>query len=408
MKSKLMVFLSLLAALSCLLAAAAPLALADDAAPDVASPDAATDDLVIAWTPPGFTVPLAPGETEIVRAVFTSRRAIERAMLVVSFPLSRYVRVEPHAFSIVPGVSYRVELTISLPDDTAAVVPPMIMGMVQVMGNGRVYSQPLPVTIIRTNVRPPIQWTPPQVKLAVDIPEITAGQIPPTTAEVSFTTHITIENALLRATPPLGQYLDLSVVGFSDPGPITIVPGITYTVVLTAHQPLATTPGRDAENSTESVDPTNARRVVSGLVEIFDAWRVYPRSLAVEVLVGPVQAPPVVSWRPAFVSFILGPNEPASRVVTVTSNVTIEDVVFSVSGPITRYVSILDSATPVTLLPRTPHQVTLVVTSPPAPVFSRTLAGEVVVVDSSGRPLRQELKVMLTWLRPRPTPEPVP
>ncbi len=378
---------SLLVALAVCLAAFAPVALADDIElrQDEQQPDAELQ-AAITWTPPGLTIPLAPGESYHARVHFTSEVAIPHASLLVSFPLSRYVRVHPSApFPVVPGPTYPVELDITMPEENA---PHMIMGMVQVVGLNRVYPHALFVTLLRTNVRPPIQWTPPEVRLELE-PAASVEPAPSAaSAVVTFTSSITIANARLRATAPLNHLLDLSLTG-----PMEITPGVTYTLQLTAHLPSPTA------TTAADIQPGPARRVVSGLVQISDQERVYPRSLFVNVVIGPAPQPPAIHWRPPVVIMHLELGHEMSRVVTMTSNITIENAHLKLTGDITPYLTLAPSA-PFTVLPGVPYPVTLAAAPPMPPVPTRPKLGEVVVIGGDGRVYRHALKVTLIWRRP--------
>jgi len=398
---KLTTVLTLLLVFSFVLAAAAPIALADEATPaaDSSRPDPSP---VITWTPAALTIPVAPGETGQARAVFRSRLPIAHANLVVSFPLSRYVRVEPRQYApVTPGPLYPVDLTVTLPNETDNRLPAIIVGTIQVMRQGAVYQSPLMVTIVRKNVPPPIKWTPAEARLGVGLPTTADASTPPSTVTVSFTTTVAIAGARLRATVPLNRVLDLS-----QGGPIDLAPGTTYTLILTAHFPpdITSASGELSDADFAQPDPGSARRIVSGLVEVFDSQRIYARTLPVSVILGERPRQPVVTWRPPLVTFNLEAGQSASKVVTLTSNMTVENAILSVTGPITPYVTIAQTG-PATILPNRPYPVTLNVTSPAAPVFNRPLNGSVVVV-SGGQILRFDLKVMLFWHRPQPTPTP--
>jgi hypothetical protein len=401
---KLATVLSLLLALSVVLAAAAPLALADEVQPVIGDNSPERDAAVINWTPSSLVITVAPGETAHARAVFTSRINIARANLVVSFPLSRYVTIEPRQYTpVTPGPLYPVELTVTLPNQTDATdshLPPVITGFIQVVGQG-MFQNALPVTIVRANTPPPLQWTPPQVKMFVDIPEITPGPAPVTTTEVAFTSAVTITNARLRATPPLNRVLDLS-----ETGPITLTPGVTYTLVLSAHMPVATT-SADTDTALGEAERGTARRVVSGMVEVFTSSRVYAKSLPVTVVLSPLHVQPTITWRPPVVTMRVAVGQSATTVVTMTSNMTIENAHLEVTGAITPYLTALFAQTdPVTILPNRPYTVTLNVSSPTTAQANRPFLGEVVVTDSLGHALRQELKVVLLWYRPPATTTP--
>lgn len=398
--------LTLLLLLSFCVTAAAPLALADEAKPVREASTLVAERTVITWTPAALALTVAPGETEHARASFTSRIAIGRASLVVSFPLNRYVKVEPRGpLPVVAGATYPVELTVTMPDDMSSHGPSVIAGTIQVVGHGQSYQLPLLVIISRANPRPPVQWTPTDVKLAVDAPATASAPALGTTTTVSFTTGVTITNARIRPTPPLNRVFDLS-----ETGPIMFTPGVTYTLVMTAHQPLAT----DAlEDETADIERGSARRVVSGLVEIFDAHRVYPRTLPVTVVLAPVPAAPVITWRPPLVNLRLDAGQAATQIVTMTSNITVEKAILRVTGAITLYLTAqTGGAAPFTLLPHTAYPVTLSVISPPTSMLNRPLSGSVLVVDGSGRVLRQDLKVTVMWRRqptsPAPTPTAIP
>jgi hypothetical protein len=412
---KLAAVLSLLVALSMCLAAAAPLALADDAAPTTPQGAADQRSAVISWIPTGLIIPVAPGETAHATAVFSSRVTIAHASLVVSFPLNRYLRVEPRDYApVTAGQSYAANLTVTLPDNATDIwTPPTIVGTVQVVGWGAVYQQPLLVTITRTNVRPPVQWTPPQVRMLLDVPEITPGPPPVTTTEVSFTTGVTITNARIRPTPPLDRVLDIS-----QTKPITLTPGITYTLVMTAHLPTAVTTvdtavgGAEAGATTPDLqfgDPEagSMRRLVSGNIQIFTNSRVYAKSLPVTVVFTPVPVPTAITWRPPVVTMYIAAGQSASSIVTLTSSMTIENAKLKVTGPISPYLTAhFAQVDPVTILPRTPYQVTLNVASLATPLLNRPFTGEVTVTDGAGHAFRQQLKVILLWRRPPPIPTP--
>jgi len=379
---------SLLLALGLCLAFLVPAAMADAAQPEPLQVEPEADlEAAVAWTPPGLTVPLAPGESYHARVHFISQVAIPHASLLVSFPLSRYVRVHPAVpFPIVPGPIYPVELDITMPEQYA---PHMIMGIVQVVGPDHVYPQALVVTLLRTNVRPPIQWTPPNVHLKLEPPTSVGPAASATTATVSFTSAVTITNARLRATVPLNHLLDLSPAG-----PMSITPGVTYTVYLTAHLPSPTA------TTAADIQPGTAHRLVSGLVEIFDQERVYPRSLFVSVGIAPIPQPPVIHWRPPVVVMRLELGHEMSRVVTMTSSITIENAHLKLVGPITPYLT-LTPTEPFTILPGAAYPVTLTAAPPMPPVPALPRVGEVVVVGADGHVYRYALKVTLTWRRPQ-------
>jgi hypothetical protein len=73
--------LSLLLALSVCVTLAAPLVMAAD--PQQGTDQAIGDNLnpVMTWTPPGLSIPIAPGETTTAHAAFTSSRDIAQATL---------------------------------------------------------------------------------------------------------------------------------------------------------------------------------------------------------------------------------------------------------------------------------------------------------------------------------------
>ncbi len=394
--------LTLLLLLSFCVTAAAPLALADEADPVRAARTPVAERTVITWTPAALALTVAPGETEHATASFKSSINIARASLVVSFPLNRYVKVDPPvSLPVVAGEPYPVNLTITMPDDASSHAAAVIAGAIQVVGQGRSYQLPLLVTISRGNPRPPVRWTPAEVKLAVDAATPTGASVLGTTTTVSFTTGVTITNAHIRPTPPLNRVLDLS-----ETGPITLTPGVTYTLVMTAHQPLAT----DAlEDETAGIERGSARRVVIGLVEIFDVHRVYPRHLPVTVFLAPVPAAPVIAWRPPVVNLRLDAGQAATKIVTMTSNITVENAVLRVTGMITPYLTAqAGGAAPFTMLPHTPYPVTLSVASLPTSLLNRPFSGSVLVIDGSGRVLRQDLKVTVMWHRQPTTPAPTP
>ena len=159
----------LLLALSICLAALAPVALADNAAPLTVDRPPDSGRSVITWTPPSLTAPVAPGETETVQVTFSSTIAIERAMFMVGFPLSRYVQVmTPTPFAVVAGQSYTVDPAVSLPETTAdSPVFPGIAGTIHVAGQmgPLLYQAPLLLMVKPAANLPPLQWTPEQVRL---------------------------------------------------------------------------------------------------------------------------------------------------------------------------------------------------------------------------------------------------
>lgn len=403
---KLSWLLTMLTVLSLLLAVLVPVTLADEAAPVGAEADANLEDAVINWTPAALTVRVAPGETEQARAAFTSRRALARAHLVVSFPLSRYVRVEPHEpFPVVPGAIYPVHLTVGLPDTTAMAMPPVIVGTIAVVSEGQIFRSALLVTLVRTSHPQPVRWAPSAVRLSLVNATAANEVVAHSSAAVSYTTAIMIENARLRATPPLNRVLDLS-----EAGPVNLVPGVRYTLAMTAHLPIATAAIADiegAETVVDANDPASVWVIVNGVVEVFNGDRVYAKTLPVTVVLGRRPALPVVYWRPAIANFRMTPGETARQVVMVTSNMAIENATLMVSGPIFPLLTASFAvADPVTLLPHTPYPVTLVLTSPPSPALNRVVYGEVSVANSANVRYKFDLKVSALWHQPRPTPTP--
>jgi hypothetical protein len=364
---KLATVLSLLLAFSICLAAFAPAVLADTSPPVTGARPPDTDRNVIEWTPTSLVIPVAPGETGRARAVFSSRVAIPQATLVVSFPLSRYLRVEPsRPFAVVAGSLYPVELSATLPEDSIGnTLPAAIAGTVQVMGQG-IFQKPLMVTITRVNNRPAILWTPNEVRLGVDLPEITnAADLLPSTAEVSFTTAVTITGARIRATAPLDRVLDIS-----DEGPRDLFPGATYRLQLTAHAPDPTTVSAEPAEAIGDADPGSARRLVSGQVQIYTSERVYAKSLPVTVVLMPTPVRPSINWRPPVVTLRVPVGGAASQVVTMTSNITIENASLKVVGAISPLLTAdFVQADPVTILPNTPYRVQLTVAAATADAF---------------------------------------
>lgn len=160
--------LSLLLALSICLAALAPVALAENAAPPSGDRPPDSGRIVITWTPPSLTAPVAPGESETVQVTFSSTMAIERVVFMVGFPLSRYVQVmTPTPFAVVAGQSYTVDLAVSLPETTAdSPVFPGVAGTIHVAGQmGPLYQAPLLLMVKPAASLPPLQWTPERVRL---------------------------------------------------------------------------------------------------------------------------------------------------------------------------------------------------------------------------------------------------
>jgi hypothetical protein len=381
--------LTLLLVLGILLVAVAPLALAASIDPVAPDPDAGRADAPITWTLPLVEVAVGAGETVQAAASFTSAVNLARAELVVSFPLGRYVRVTPTGrFPVVAGTAYPVNLAITLPAADAYAALPVVAGTVQVVAEGRFLSRPLMVTITRKMQPPPITWTPDRVQLQVSLPSTSAAAeaLPPSTARVGFSSLIAIVGARLRATAPLNMVLDVVPVG-----PLDVRPGLSYAVGLTAHAPPVTTI-RDAGDG-------QTRRIISGQVEIYNGSQVFARSLPVTVILEPAAPPAVIVWRPAEAMFVLDAGRSASRVVTGTSNLALDNATLKVTGPITPYLTV--SPSPLSFPANTPVPVTLQATAPSP--FARPVAGSVVVVDSAGRALSRAIEVVLA---PQPQPEP--
>jgi len=89
----------------------------------------------------------------------------------------------------------------------------------------------------------------------------------------------------------------------------------------------------------------------------------------------------------------------ASQVVTMTSDITIENAHLRLTGDITPYLTLAPSA-PFNVLPGVPYTVTLTAAPPMPPVPTRPKVGEVVLVGENGQVYRHALKVMLIWRRP--------
>jgi hypothetical protein len=379
--------LSLLVVLSIVLTAMAPMALA--ATVDPVAPDPGGDhvDNPITWTPALLNVAVGAGETVQASASFTSTMGISGAALAVSFPLSRYVSVSPsNRFDVVAGAANPVSLTVSLPAMGVDDAMPIVSGMVQVVSNGRIYSRPLMVTITRKIQTPPIAWRPNSVQLQVTVPSISSAMAtPPSSASVVFSSTVAIAGARLRASAPLNMVLDLSPAG-----PVTVTPGLSYTVNMTAHVPAAVT-------DVATLD-SQGRRIVMGQVEVYNSSQVYARSLPVTVVLEPAPQA-TITWNPWMAPFLLSAGESSSQVVTATSNLTVENATLKVTGPIAPYVTAHLSAT--SFRPNTPLPVTLQVTAPVP--FVWPIAGSVAVVDGSGRVLSHDLNVVLS---PQPQPQP--
>ncbi len=396
--------LSLLLVAGLCLACIAPTALAQDAAPPVGDAPPDFGRTVITWTPPSLTVAVAPGEERTVHVSFASAVTIARATFVVSFPLSRSLRVStPTPFTVVAGQSYTVDLAVSWPaaatDDRQST---SLQGTVHVMGQfGPLYQAPLLVTVTPAAALPPIAWTPEQAHLSTDDTSTL-----PRTIDVEFTTSVAITGARLRATPPLDRVLDLSMTG-----PLNLQPGVVYRLTLTAHPPAGITavddvPAADASDVDDTMAPVRA--LVSGNVQIYTPLRVYQRMLPVTVALAPPPVVPTVTWRPPLLTLRVPLGDALRQVVTATTNVRIEAPTLRVSGAISPFVSAaFVGATPGALLPLTPYQLELTVRAPIMAVVNRPLTGGVAIVDGNGQELRYELKVALMWQRPTATPTPV-
>jgi hypothetical protein len=406
---KLTTVLTMLLVLSICLVAAAPVTFAADQGQPGTNPNTPEPrDAPITWTPQSLFIPIGPGETDVQHVSFTSQVAIQGASLTVSFPLNRYVTVSPQGpFDLTAGQTKAVDVMTTIPANVAATdgegggwLPP-IVGLVQVRAGGQEYNWPLVVTVMRVARPPAIRWTPPEVKLFVD-PSAATGTTPPSAqASVTFTTSEAIAGARLRATAPLNRFLDLS-----QTGPIDLVPGTTYPVMLTAHlsaddsEAIASGALQQEGVAIDNSDSGEARIIVSGWVEVYDAQRVYQRTLPVVITFGPLHIPPVVAWRPPVVTLRLTPGQIAvDRVVTVTSNITIENPTLRVTGAIAPYVTATFTPAVTRILPRTPVPVTLHITSPTTAPVNRPVAGEVSVVDGSGHVLKFPLKLALLWHR---------
>lgn len=395
--------LSLLLALSICLAAIAPVALAEEATSAGGDRPPDFGRTVITWTPASKTVAVAPGETQHVQASFVSTVNIPRVAFVVSFPLSRVVRVTtPTPFAAIAGQSYTVDLAVSLPQVASSDQDQIsINGTIHVLGQfGPLYQAPLLLTVMPVAALPPVKWSPEKVSLSTD-----AAGVLPSAIDVEFTTSVAISNARLRATPPLDRVLHLSMTG-----PVNLVPGVVYRLTLTAHLPIGITAVEDLlTNDTDAgeADTGPIRSLVSGMVQIYTPLRVYQRMLPVTVVVVPQTVLPTVRWQPPLVNVRLPLGSSASYLVTATTNVPVAHPTLQVEGDIAPFVTAaFVEAAPDNLLPLTPYHVALDVSAPVMALVNRPLAGSVAIVDGDGHVLRYLLKVTIMWQRPAVAPTP--
>jgi hypothetical protein len=194
------------------------------------------------------------------------------------------------------------------------------------------------------------------------------------------------------------------VLDISDEGPRDLFPGATYRLQLTAHSPDPTTVSAEPAEAIGDADPGSARRLVSGQVQIYTSERVYAKSLPVTVVLMPTPVRPSINWRPPVVTLRVPVGGAASQVVTMTSNITIENASLKVVGAISPLLTAdFVQADPVTILPNTPYRVQLTVAAATADAFvNRPYLGEVFVLDGDDHALPHALKVTLGWYRPSP------
>jgi hypothetical protein len=177
---------------------------------------------------------------------------------------------------------------------------------------------------------------------------------------------------------------------------MTILPGVPITVHLTASRPPL------------EVAPTTL--IVGGLVQVTTPApgdshdvKVWPHSLLVTLIFGapPEPTPPPIHWRPPVVTITYRPDGDNTRVVTVTSSITLTNATLEMSEPLRHVLEV--SPTSLNLEPGVPQQVTLTAKAPPtsAPLV---VNGEVRVLTSDGHRLQHTLKVTVVYRRQPTTP----